>query len=114
MVIRKACAEHIPIDHAWQEKEDIIISPGHMKERQEKDTQQEEYSGSKGRSLSKTPGTAKNWSCQQLSGNTGTAAPHMVKRKSGEVTESLDVGAQCLRVGAQRFGVGAQRFGVEA
>lgn len=67
------------MDHAWQEKEDIIISPGHMKERQEKDTQQEEYSGSKGRSLSKTPGTAKNWSCQQLSGNTGTAAPHMVK-----------------------------------
>lgn len=66
------------MDHACQEKEDIIMSPGHVKKRQEKDTQQEEYSGCKGRSLSKTPRTAKNWSCQQLSSSIGTAAPHMV------------------------------------
>lgn len=35
--------------------------------------------GSEGRSLSKTPKTAKNWCCQQLSDSIGTAAPQTVR-----------------------------------
>lgn len=85
-------AEHIPVDHAWQEKEDITLSWGHVKRKQEKDIQQEECGGSEGRSLSKTPRTEKNWSCQHLTGSIRTAALPMVRGDLGNRAEQGRVG----------------------